>query len=234
MPGKPSSRTQDVTPEKIEPLTQKAQGRKLLPGATIYGVCPDSTEYVAWDGEQYAVYQTKERVLADDSLILIGSVQDLRVDRPHPGRIDRVEVVIPTPKLTDGRRDQGPEPKPVLQTIYSAPLSTFEATVGKLMVEARRACPSKYLPATEIMKIAALLDDENVPVRSNLEREAAQTMAEYNKQHPKAAIKSWRTALSHPKFRRAVRKRFSRAEEKYRKTDRSIFAVSAGTPRTGI
>jgi hypothetical protein len=84
------------------------------------------------------------------------------------------------------------------------------------------------------MKIAALLDDENVPVRSNLEREAAQTMAEYNKQHPKAAIKSWRTALSHPKFRRAVRKRFSRAEEKYRKTDRSIFAVSAGTPRTGI
>ena len=122
---------------------------------------------------------------------------------------------------------------PLLSVYTSAPLSEFEATVGKLMVHARRNCPTKYLPQTELLKIAALLDDKSVPVRSNLEREAARTMAEYNKQHPAVAIKSWRTALSHPKFRRAVRKRFSRAEEKYKKATSSV-GPSAGTRRTTI
>ena len=102
------------------------------------------------------------------------------------------------------------------------------------MVEARRECPTKYLPPAEIMKIAALLDDEKFPVRSNLEREAARTMAEHNKQHPTAAIKSWRAALRHPMFRRVVRKRFSRAEEKYKKATPPVFVVSGGTPRTAI
>jgi hypothetical protein len=72
-----------------------------------------------------------------------------------------------------------------LLPIYSsAPLSTFEATVGELMVQARRECPTKHLPQTEISKIAALLDNKNIPVRDNLEREAARTMAEYNQRHP--------------------------------------------------
>jgi hypothetical protein len=115
----------------------------------------------------------------------------------------------------------------------SVPLSEFEATAGKLMVETRRGCPAKYLPQTEIFKIAALLDDKNLPVRSNLEREAARTMAEYNQRYPTRAIKSWRAALSLPQFRRAVRKRFSRAEEKYKKAAASV-APSAGTPRTTI
>ena len=116
----------------------------------------------------------------------------------------------------------------------SVPLSEFETMVGKLMVQARRECPTKYLPQTEILRIAALLDHKDLPVRSNLEREAARMMAEYNKQHPTGAIKSWRTALGHPKFRRAVRKRFSRAEEKYKKASLSVVAKSAGTPRTAI
>jgi hypothetical protein len=234
MPGNPSTKTKEHLIPEGTSVTRKGQGRKLLPGAIIYGVRPDSNEYVAWDGEQYVLCQTKDRVLADDSLMLIGSVQELRVDHPHPGRMDWVEVVIPTPRLTNGSRDHGPEPKPSLLPIHSAPLSTFEAVVGKLMVQARRACPTKYLPATEIIKIAALLDDEKLPVRSNLEREAARIMGEYNQRHPKAAIKSWRTALSHPQFRHAVRKRFSRAEEKYKKAIRPAFVVSAGTPRTVI
>lgn len=122
-----------------------------------------------------------------------------------------------------------------LVPIYSSvPLSTFEATVGKLMVQARRGCPTKYLPQTEILKIAAFLDQENLPVRSNLERKAAQTMAEYNQTHPTAAIKTWKSALGHPQFKRVVRKRFSRAEEKYKKATPSIAAPSAGTPRTTI
>jgi hypothetical protein len=54
--------------------------------------------------------QTKERAQADDSLLLIGSVQELRVDHPHPGRPDRVEVVIPTPQLKNGSREHDPEP----------------------------------------------------------------------------------------------------------------------------
>jgi hypothetical protein len=114
----------------------------------------------------------------------------------------------------------------------SAPLSTFEATVGKLMVHARRGCPTKYLPQTEIVRIAELLDNKGIPVRSNLERGAARTMAEYNQHYPRAPIKSWRNALDHPKFRRAVRKRFSRAEDKYKKA--SVAGPSAGTSRTTI
>ena len=397
----------------------------ILPSATITGVSPDS-KYVAWDGKQYVFRRTQESVLADKRLMLIGSVQELRVDHPHPGPMDRVEVVIPTPQLTNGSSDHGPEPvmrqgkvdvsakvsdnskdtilsrataavsesllqqvtgafKRVFKFHYesaeeigqspewqeinklfcdavdtyvsiainnrrkirgdlllwvkaqieanesaismqhfgcdrngyysvketskrrltehpdtwsahehmgwmnhnsvfwvcqeniaraasvalgnaairiasgntghlqpanqdtsatrarsqarlpirsSAPLSKFEATVGKLMIRARSSCPTQYLPQAEIWKIAALLDDENFPVRDNLEREAARTMAEYNQHHPTAAIKSWRTALSHPRFRRAVRKRFSRAEEKYKKATPSVVAESAGTPRT--
>jgi hypothetical protein len=101
------------------------------------------------------------------------------------------------------------------------------------MVQARMGCPAKYLPLAEILRIAVLIDDKNIPVRSNLEREAARTMAEYNKQHPAGAIKSWKAALSLAQFRRAVRKRFSRAEEKYKKAT-SIAEPSAGTPRTTI
>jgi hypothetical protein len=122
----------------------------------------------------------------------------------------------------------------LLSVYSSAPLSEFEATVGKLMVHARRACPTKYLPQTEILKIAALLDDTNFDVRANLERGAARAMAEYNQRHPTAAIKSWRTALGQPQFRRAVRKRFSRAEEKYKKATPSVATPSGGTPRTTI
>jgi len=116
----------------------------------------------------------------------------------------------------------------------SAPLSEFESTVGKLMVQARRGCATKYLPQTEISKIAALLDDKNILVRHNLERQASRRMAEYNKQYTTAAIKTWKAALNHPKFRGAVRKRFSRAEENYRKATPSALAPSARTPRTTI
>jgi len=134
---------------------------------------------------------------------------------------------------TTMQADQMDRSRVELRPIYSVPLSIFEATVGKLMVQARQGCPTKYLPHCEILKIATLLDDENLPVRSNLEREASRSMAEYNKHHPAVAIKSWKTALSHRQFRRAVRKRFSRAEEKFKKATASV-APSAGTPRTTI
>jgi hypothetical protein len=140
----------------------------------------------------------------------------------------------PQPASSDPS-ESGTRPQTQVPPIYSAvPLSEFEATVGKLMVEARTLCPSKYLPSTEILRIAALLDDQKVPVRSNLEREAARTMAEYNQRHPMAALKNWRTATRHPQFRRAIRKRFSRAEEKYKKATPSVVSPSAETSRTTI
>jgi hypothetical protein len=123
----------------------------------------------------------------------------------------------------------GPQPSSVYPSV---PLSEFEAMVGKLMVAARRQCPTKYLSKAEVLKIAVLLDEKNVPVRNNLERDAARGMAEYNQQHPTAAIKGWGKALGHPRFGRSVRKRFSRAEEKYKKE--SAAGSSAGTPGTTI
>lgn len=415
MPRKTSTRTKlPLTPERVHPVPGRAQAGKLLPGATIYGVLPDSTEYVAWDGKQYVLCQTKERVLADATLLLIGSVQELRVDHPHAGPVDRVEVVIPTSQLKNGSTYHSPEPVTRQRTIEtsannvlenskdailsyaagavseilrrevtgclkrlvtinyesqkeieqalewqeliglfrnacgtyadiamgnrrkiktdplgwvkaqiqvdsnlisrqhfrcdrngycfveespskvsfeddqdvwsagdhvgmntiafrsvyfdvldratsgalgsaairiasgrtsplqpakqvtspttdrsqaesrpnkSTPLSTFESMIGRLMVQARMRCPTKYLSKDEIVRIADLLDSEKVPVRINLEREAGRSMAEYNQRHSKAAIKSWRAALGHPQFRRAVRKRFSRAEDKCRRSN---------------
>lgn len=140
---------------------------------------------------------------------------------PHPGNQDTFTSRVPSQAHS-------------LPIRSPAPLSEFEATVGELMVQARTACPGKYLPQTEILRIAVLLDERQFPVRSNLERAAARIMAEYNKQHPASAIKSWRAALRLPQFRRTVRKRFSRAEEKYKKTTPSVVAPSAGTPRTTI
>jgi hypothetical protein len=177
-----------------------------------------------------------EGVKADEVVQLDEADRTLHVSlSPPPQPITSVEV------QEEPRTERRTK---LLQKIYgfvpaktsenAKPLSKFEATVGKLMSRARRSCPTKYLPLAEILKIAALLDDENLPVRGNLEREAARTMAEYNQRHPTGAIKSWRAATRHPMFRRAVRKRFSRAEEKYRKATLSILAPSAGTPRTTI
>jgi hypothetical protein len=146
--------------------------------------------------------------------------------------VKKTQSIAPHPRHQDISASRAPSQAGLLPVHSSASLSQFEVTVGKLMVEARRGCPTKYLPQTEILKIAALLDDNNVPVRGNLERGAARTMAEYNQHYPRAPIKSWRNALGHPQFRRAVRKRFSRAEDKYTKA--SVAGPSAGTPRTTI
>ncbi len=130
--------------------------------------------------------------------------------------------------------DRGNRSRVGLPRTHSASLSVFEATVGKLMVQARKECPTKYLPLREISKIATLLDNQNLPLRENLEHAAARTLAEHNKQHPRAAIKTWQTALNYPGFRGAVRKRFWRAEDKCKKATPSIADPSAGTPRTTI
>jgi hypothetical protein len=95
---KPSTRTKrPSTPERIHPIPRKAKAGKLLPGATFFGLSDrDLNKYVAWDGKQYVLCPSRDNVLADDSLIPIGSVRELRVDHPHLGLMGQVEVVIPT------------------------------------------------------------------------------------------------------------------------------------------
>jgi hypothetical protein len=65
------------------PLTaltaQKGPTQIRLPPATITGVSPNS-KYVAWDGNVYVFRPTLESVLADDSLMLIGRVNELTAD----------------------------------------------------------------------------------------------------------------------------------------------------------
>jgi hypothetical protein len=57
-----------------------------LPSATIIGA--NINEFVAWDGEGYVLRPTKESVLADEGLKLIGSVRELsRIQRFSPGYV---------------------------------------------------------------------------------------------------------------------------------------------------
>jgi hypothetical protein len=53
----------------------KKKATSPLPSATIYGA--NINEFVAWDGQRYVLRQTRDSVLADDSLRLIGSVREL-------------------------------------------------------------------------------------------------------------------------------------------------------------
>ena len=147
---------------------------------------------------------------------------------------NKMQSIVPRPASQGTSASRAPS-RARLPVRSSGPLSTFEETVGKLMAQARRECPTKCLPQTEILKIATVLDDDkSFSLRDNLERAASHEMAEHNKHYSKAAIKTWTSALRNPKFRRAVRKRFSRAEEKYKKTTSFVGALSAGTSRTTV
>jgi hypothetical protein len=55
---------------KIPPSTTEKKLPPPLPCTTITGA--DINEFVAWDGEQYVLRPTKESVLADEGLKLIG------------------------------------------------------------------------------------------------------------------------------------------------------------------
>jgi hypothetical protein len=71
---------------KTPPLETRKKSPSPLPSATIIGA--DINEFVAWDGEQYVLRPTKESILADESLKLIGSVRELsRVRRFGPGYV---------------------------------------------------------------------------------------------------------------------------------------------------
>jgi hypothetical protein len=81
----PSQRAFSSDPE-TPPSSTKKKFPSPLPSATIVGA--NINEFVAWDGEQYVLRPTKESVLADEGLKLIGSVRELsRVRRFSAGYV---------------------------------------------------------------------------------------------------------------------------------------------------
>jgi hypothetical protein len=67
-----------------DPQERTLRREGSLPSAVVNGA--DINEFVAWDGNTYVLRPTKESVLADERLKLIGSVRELsRVRRLEPG-----------------------------------------------------------------------------------------------------------------------------------------------------
>jgi hypothetical protein len=96
-----------------------------LPGGTIIASGPNMNDWVAWDGETYVLRQTRDSVLSDSSLRLIGSVRELRVNYPTLGA-GRVEVVIPSSSICPVCSDQQTQsaPRVVAGVLDSAVLPT--------------------------------------------------------------------------------------------------------------
>ena len=76
---------------EVERARKESVRRGPLPSATIIGASID--DWVAWDGEQYVLRPTRDSVLADDSLRLIGSAREL--SRPQPLSPGYVHVCFP-------------------------------------------------------------------------------------------------------------------------------------------
>lgn len=168
-------------------VRQKNSKRKLLPGATIYGVRPDSNQYVAWDGEQYVLRPTRDAVLADKSLMPIGSVRELQVDNPHPGRMAAVEVVIPAPQ------EHKAEPQSTsVRRRQVRPIDARKELIARL--KARH-------PNTQARKICELID-RNIS-STPISRDALAALKSWQTRAP--GKHSWVELYDDPKTRNRVR-----------------------------
>jgi len=99
-------------------------------------------------------------------------------------------------------------------------LSRFDDLAGRLMAEARpRRGASRRLDNSEYAKIAAELDKQHFRILDHLEHSARKNLASWNQTHPRKAIHTFMEALNgrlnRERFRRAVLRRFSRAEAKF-------------------
>jgi HTH-like domain len=109
-------------PLTIKGAMPKNKFPRPLPSATTIGA--HINEFVAWDGETYVLRPTKESVLADEGLKLIGSVRELsRIRRFSPGYVfvqdPSQEALCPDCALQDI-----PAPEP--------PLAFTESALNKL------------------------------------------------------------------------------------------------------
>jgi hypothetical protein len=93
-------------------------------------------------------------------------------------------------------------------------LSPFDEMAGRLMREAQRAANGRIL-RSEYLRITTEL--EGFKPRDCLEGRDRRALAVWNQTHPRVALHSLSEAYRHPRFHRAVLRRFNRAEAKYRK-----------------
>ncbi len=63
--------------------TMKGPTERILPGATVLGVTPGSSQFTAWDGGGYVLRPTLAGVLRDDSLVPIGAVSVVETGVPE-------------------------------------------------------------------------------------------------------------------------------------------------------
>jgi hypothetical protein len=95
-------------------------------------------------------------------------------------------------------------------------LSGFDQLAGSLYCEALQN--EKRVSDQTLATIANKLDEVFSPPLPYLEKRARTTVAEHNKKHPQAALKTWQALAANARFVSAVRRRLARAGEKYKKS----------------
>ena len=144
---------------KTSPSTTKKKFPSPLPSATITGA--DINEFVAWDGEHYVLRPTKESVLADEGLKLIGSVRELsRIRRFSPGYVfvqnPLQEGPCPACRVPDSPPQQPPTHPSLAQSIapmpphaspgFSAPQGSLSVGVNEPVTQLRSSAQESALP----------------------------------------------------------------------------------------
>jgi len=147
-----------------------------LPSATIIGA--DINEFVAWDGEGYVLRPTKESVLADEGLKLIGSVRELsRIQRFSPGYVfvQNPSQEVPGPNYT---LQHPPSPQPPAQApslaepiapmpthvsaVSSAPQESLSARANEPVTPVRPSALEPVLPPLSPAQEGPVADAQGV------------------------------------------------------------------------
>ena len=174
------------------PSTTRKKFPSPLPSATITGA--DINEFVAWDGEQYVLRPTKESVLADEGLKLIGSVRELsRIRRFSPGYVF-VQNPSQEAPCADCKLQDPPQPptqvpslsQPIAPTpphaspASSAPLGSLSAGADEPVTPVWSSAPEPVLPLLS-------------PAQECPEREALGVSRADMPTHPRAEAATWDT-----------------------------------------
>jgi hypothetical protein len=100
------------------------------------------------------------------------------------------------------------------------PLSEFDRTAGELM---RKHFVERRLSCEGLAIIAAELDKRNFTLKCALEPSQWKKIADCNQRNARNHLKSFAEVVKHPKFVRLVRKRLSRARERFEKRYQDAF-----------
>jgi hypothetical protein len=100
------------------------------------------------------------------------------------------------------------------------PLSEFDRTAGELM---RKHFVERRLSCEGLAIIAAELDKRNFTLKSALEPSQWRKIAEYNQKNARNPLKSFAQVVKHPALLGLVRKRLSRARQRFEKSYQDAF-----------